>query len=119
MRGAGDFDQDALVAAADLVGRSGAYQFEIGYEVDDVPPDEAGWYATAHFRGHPVKVEGKGPVEAAEGLARLLLRGAQCRRCGKDISLSDDKAGCRWTRQGRTWRPGCGMPINQDIPHLS
>jgi hypothetical protein len=110
------FDQDALVAALDLVGRSGATEAEVGFLHDDVPPEEAGWYAHAKYQGARVTVEAEGPVEAAEGLARRLLHGAMCRRCGEPIQLADDKPGCRWTRQGAKWTPGCGKPIDQSIP---
>lgn len=111
-------DQDAIVAAADLVQRSGARQFEIGYRNDDegLPPTEQGWYAHAVFRGRRVIEESVGPVEAAEGLARRLLDGARCRRCGEPIRLDDTDPGCRWTRMGPKWRPGCGLPIDRSIP---
>jgi len=42
-----NLDEDALIAAADLVGRTGATGFEIGYLHDDVPAEKAGWYAHA------------------------------------------------------------------------
>lgn len=126
-------DQDAVLAAADLVDRSGARSFQIGYLHDDVPPEQADWYATATYKGTKITAEHHpGPVEAAEALARRLLSGAKC-RCGKLVSLSDDgavvfpdaklldgttwtaeqvaKAGqCRWTRQGKRWEPGCNAP---------
>jgi hypothetical protein len=127
------FDEDAVVAAADLVGRAGAREFEIGYLHDDVPVEEAGWYANAKYRGTRITEENhRGPTEAAEALARRILTGARC-RCGKLVALSDDgavafdnvtmadgskwsakkarKAGqCRWTRVGKRWEPSCDMP---------
>lgn len=112
------FDQDALIAGADLVRRSGARQFEVGYLHDDVPTEEAGWYAHAQYKGHRVIVENKpGPIEAVEGLARRLLADATCRRCGNRISLSEEGEGiCRWTRLGKRWGPGCDLPIDYTIP---
>jgi hypothetical protein len=110
-------DQDALVAAIDLVGRSGARSVEIGYLHDDVPTTEAGWYCQCMFKGARIIVDNqRGPIEAAESLARRLLNGAQCRRCGEPIRLSDNDQGCRWTRKGPKWEPGCGQEINQSIP---
>lgn len=110
------FDQDALFAAIGLVKRSGGASFELGYLHDDVPIEEAGWWAAVHFRGARLTVENeKGPVQAAEALARRLLDGALCRRCGKPIRLGDGE-GCRWTRQGVEWVPGCGKEIDPAIP---
>jgi hypothetical protein len=122
-------DEDALIAAADLVGRTGAQGFEIGFLHDDVPAAEAGWYCHAQYRGARVIAEGAGPVEAAEALARRLLEGGRC-RCGRLVALSDDGAvafggrmtdgstwpleqaaaagQCRWSRYGRRWVSACG-----------
>ncbi len=124
-------DEDALVAAADLVGRTGATGFEVGYLDEDATVAEARWYAHAQFQGARVTVEEQpGPVEAAEGLARRLMIGARC-RCGAVVTLSSTgvalfraarmadgtewsaadaaSAGtCRWTREGARWYGACG-----------
>lgn len=125
-----DLDDDAITACADLVGRTGATNFEIGYLHDNVPVDQAGWYAHAQYRGARIGVEDKpGPVEAADALCRRLLTGAQCFHCKKLVSLSDHgavaynshltdgsfwtvqaaaQAGqCRWRRVGPRWVRGC------------
>lgn len=107
-----DMDQDALDAAVDLIGRTGARGFEIGYLHDDVPAKEAGWYAHAQYQGTRLIAEDHpGPVEAAEALARRLLTGGTCTHCKGFITLSDRKQKrgkvCRWTRQGARWERGC------------
>lgn len=126
-----DFDQDAMTACADLVGRTGARELEIGYLHDDVPADQAAWYAHAKYRGARITADDhRGPVEAVEALARRLLTGAQC-KCGRLVALSDDGAvafdsahltdgtewnaehaaaagQCRWTRNGNRWVSACG-----------
>ena len=122
-----NLDEDALFAAADLVGRTGAKSVEVGY-TDDEPGSP--WYAHAQYRGARITEEAAGPVEAAEALARRLLSGGKCTRCGGLIALSGSgaliyesatltdgtrwtakeaaKAGqCRWTRMGRRWEAGC------------
>lgn len=123
-------DQDALIACADLVGRTGARQFEIGYLHDDVPSEEAAWYCSATLKGAKIIEENhRDPIAAAEALARRILTGAKC-RCGKLVALSDSgavayenvtmadgtkwstkqarKAGqCRWRRVGDRWKRGC------------
>lgn len=111
-----NFDQDALIAGVELAGRAGAQDTTIGWLHDDVPFEEAGWFAHAQFRGARVTVqEHRGPVEAVEALARRLLAGATCRRCGKPISLSDGPDVCRWTRMGKRWESGCDLPIDPSI----
>lgn len=115
-------DQDALHASLDLVRRAGAEKVEFGYLDENVSVAKARWYAYAQYRGVRVQVpEGGapyfvGPVEAVEALARRLLSGARCRRCDKEIVLDDARLGCRWTRNGNAWRPGCGLPIDRSIP---
>lgn len=106
-----DFDRDALVAAVDLAGRGRSV--EIGYQYDGAETIAAmGWYAQAAYKGARLIEEGRGPVEA---LARRLLKGARCRRCGKPVRLNGER-GCRWTRRGDRWVPGCGKPIDRSIP---
>lgn len=125
-----DLDEDALSAAVDLVPRTGATGFRIGYLHDDVPVEQAGWYAYAQYRGARITVDDQpGPVEAAEALARRLLTGARC-KCGKLVALNNAGAmayeapvmadgsrwtvqaaanagQCRWTRVGARWVAGC------------
>jgi hypothetical protein len=125
-------DEQRLIAAVDLVGRTGAKHFEVGYLHDDVPMEEAAWYAHARYRGTRISVENQlGPAEAAEALALRLLTGAKC-ACGKLVALSGDgalafrnpvmsdgsrfpldeavRAGqCRWKRDGERWVSGCGL----------
>lgn len=110
-------DQDALDAALDLIGRTGARSFEIGYLRDDVPLEQAGWYAHAQYRGARITAEDHpGPVEAAEALARRLLTGARCVNCDKVITLSGEasRKTCRWTRLGTRWEKGCQQPGKGD-----
>lgn len=113
-------DDDAIRAAAGLVGRSGAKEFQVGYtggDEDDSPcadcaivkdahgyglpewvpphefrPEPIRWFAHAQYRGSRITVEDQaGPVEAVEALARRILDGAEC-RCGRLVALSDDGA---------------------------
>ena len=106
-----DLDQDAMHAALDLIGRTGAANMEVGYLHEDVPAHLADWYAYAQFRGARVTAEHhSGPVEALEALARRLLAGGLCTHCGKTITLAgrpNPASGCRWTRRGDRWVRGC------------
>ncbi len=123
-------DEDAVRACADLAGRSGARSFQCGYLHDDVPVEQAGWYAYAQFRGARISAENQpGPVEACDALARKLLTGAECQHCHGLVTLTGAgavaypgpftdgttrteaelraKPQCRWTRMGPRWVAGC------------
>jgi hypothetical protein len=127
-----DGPDEALFAAVDLVARTGATNFEIGYLHEDVPAPDAAWYAHAQYKGTRITEENhRGPVQAAEALARRLLTGARC-KCGKLVALSGDGAvafrqavmsdgtswsldeavsagQCRWRREGHHWVSACGL----------
>lgn len=124
-------DEDELIACVDLIGRTGARGFEVGYLHDDVPIAEAGWYAHAQYRGARITAEDHpSPVAAAKALASRILTGAKCKGCGKLVALADDGAfayfrstlldgtrwnaadaaaagQCRWERVGKRWEMGC------------
>lgn len=121
-------DDDAVVACADLAGRTGATGFQIGYLSDDPPH---GWYAYAQYRGARISADDQpGPSEAADALSRRLLQGARCQHCKGLVTLSGDGAfafrkatltdgttwdaadaarapQCRWRRMGARWARGC------------
>lgn len=101
---------DSVIACANLVGRAGAAGFQIGYLHDDVPIAEAGWHATARFRGERIIVEDhRSAADAAQALAQRLLTDAVC-RCRKPVTVTDGQAGCRWRLIGQCWEPGCDAP---------
>ncbi len=115
-----NLDDDAMIAAVEVIERTGALHFEIGHDGEDdtAPATDMRWHASAMYRGARVfEDEHPGPVEAAEALARKLLSGGQCTHCCQTITLSGptDQAGhCRWTRQGRRWERGCPDPAPTD-----
>lgn len=131
-------DLDAVVATVDLVGRSGATNFEIGWlnDPDDPVYAERGpeWWCKAQYRGKRLNVEGYArPDDAATALAVEILRGGKC-RCGRlvrlhgedsafahhDVEMADGtrwtaqeaaEAGqCEWRRDGQKWQPSCPEP---------
>lgn len=108
-------DEDALIAAVDLVARCNASEFEVGYLDDDVPTDQARWWAKAQWRGVRVTVEDHAsPVEAAEALARRLLDGGKCAHCARPIVLARRPGRgrvCHWVRKGQKWIRGCRATI--------
>lgn len=110
-----EFDRDALIAGVDLVGRSGAKNFEVGYLDDDVPVHLARWWAKAQYQGARLQEdEHRGPVEAVEALARRILDGGVCTHCGGRTHLGGAPrsmrrrgAVCAWKRRGDRWERGC------------
>lgn len=80
-------DLDIVLACANLVGRSGGRNFQIGYLHDGVPMAEAGWYVHAQYQGHRMTEEGPGPAQAAQALCLRILKGAKC-LCGKLVTLN-------------------------------
>lgn len=114
-------DQDALLAAVDVINRAGALEFEVGYLDDTAEAQDARWWASARWNGTKVLVENHtDPGAAAEALARKLLEGGQCTHCAGTITLSPANRAmrranpqlCPWTRQGLRWVRGCA----QDVP---
>ena len=123
-----NLDEDAVLACADLVGRTGAKEFRIGYLNDDAPNQ---WYARASYKGTRITEQDyRGPSEAADALSRRLLTGAKCTHCGGLVALSGAGAvaygspvmadgsrwtaaeaaaagQCRWRRMGPKWVMGC------------
>lgn len=119
-------DEEALVAAVDLVGRTGATDVTFGWLND---PGEHAYerrgpqcYAHAQYRGARVTVEDfPDLVAVVEALADRLMRGAKCAWCGNAIVLPgvpDDVVGvrfndgsklgvCRWERTGARWDRTC------------
>jgi hypothetical protein len=94
---------DAVVACADLVARTGAREFELGYLDDDVPVEKARWYAHAKYRGARLTCEEQAsPEAAADGLAHRLLDGGICTGCNGLVGTE-----CRWHRDGTAWVRGC------------
>lgn len=101
-------EEKLLVASVDIIGRTGAKNFEVGY-LDDDQPDS--WYAQAGYHGSKIiSANHSGPVEAADALARKLVNGGKCTHCGKTVRLPNGTAfnkkycyyflvgGVKWTR---------------------
>jgi len=137
-------DPDLVTATTELARRCGARHFEYGPLRDDVPIEQAGWWAKAIFNGAVMMVDNKpDPNSALNALAEELTAGAQCRRCGGLVALSDNGAmaypdsprsdgtrwtreeieaagQCRWRRVGPRWQYGClRAPEGTDAVHTT
>lgn len=101
-------NNDRLMAAVEAIARAGADDFELGFLDDDVPMEDARWWAKAQWKGTRVQVDDQaGPDVAAEALAKKVLQGGQCVRCGFTITLDLTGPGCRWRRRDAHWLRGC------------
>jgi hypothetical protein len=128
MSGVEYVEPDAVVAVADLCARAGATEFEVGYLEDDVPINEARWYAQVRFRGALLVCdERQSPDEACDALARRILAGGTCTGCNRLVTLNepDLRRQCRWHRDGSCWVRGCdgkrhatkkGVPGAEGVP---
>jgi hypothetical protein len=136
--GLSDDHRRNITACVDLVGRTGARRFEIGYLNDDPPQ---AWYAHAQFRGARIQVENHDSCPAAAtALAEKILTGAKC-RCGRLVALRSGTAfafpetpladgttwtaeqaaaagQCRWRLVGERWEPSCPEPADADRPKV-
>ncbi|HEV2071079.1 MAG TPA: hypothetical protein VGR26_14915 [Acidimicrobiales bacterium] len=112
--------QDRLVAACDMVGRSGARSLELGYhpafdehgnELDEAttPAHRFRWWAKATYQGAVLAVDdGRGPIETVEALAARVQKDARCGRCGRLICWGGTRRRyCWWRRTDGRWEPGC------------
>lgn len=105
-------NEQRLLAAVELVGRSGARQLEIGW-TDDEGPRPGECYASAFYRGARVTVEHQeDPASAVEALAFRLMDGGQCVHCGQAITVpgftyADGRPSCEFRREGEHWVRGC------------
>lgn len=98
-------NDDIVTACADLAGRSGARDFEIGYLHDDVPVEQAGWYAHVQYQGTRITV-----ADQHGGTTRMTLCEIPwCRLRGKHrpSCVDDDCRGClpRETAEGLVCDP--------------
>lgn len=130
---------EAIEAMSELGGRSGAAKLDMGWERDDGPPEQAGWYATLTYpKGQVIEVRDAASMdEACDALAVRLLHGGTCRGCGKTTVVTDklgslpvpavvydmdgvettrteeslrEQGLCGWERKGAHWVRWCGDP---------
>lgn len=84
-----DFDKEKLLAAIDLIRRTGASQVQVRYSDDEYP---VVWMVVALYNGkNPNKTQGAevacalDATQAAYRLCEKLLDGGQCTHCSRDV----------------------------------
>lgn len=108
-------DAQAVVAAADLIGRAGATEFawDCPHTPDEGPDHNCPhvtWTCSAKYRGHRIFTDPQPyPGQAANALAVKILEGGLC-RCGWPASITKQPDACHWKLVGQRWEPGCDAP---------
>lgn len=123
--------RDVVLAAVDVIGRSGAAGFEIGHLDEDTTPGR--WWAKTRLADGVVVTSGSDyegqdlwPWEAADALVGKVLYAATCVGCGRPIwpdlefntrhdvvdgelrPRKRPRRWCRWSRHGDHWEGACG-----------
>lgn len=80
-----------FVAAVDLIGRTGASEFQIRYSDDESPTV---WFAVAKYGLKAECDAALDPGMAVMRLAERLIDGGQCTHCHKPTGLDPDSIDC-------------------------
>lgn len=85
---AADADDPLLVAAIDMIGKSGGKSFQIRYDEEQ---DPTVWVAVAELRSGAWECAGgKTPAQAAVRLLAEMFDGGQCAHCGRAAGVTED-----------------------------
>jgi hypothetical protein len=73
-----------VIAAVELLGRTGVTDVEFAYDEEDAYPDKVLWWAKGNWKGHRVySVHFPYPAQALEDVLSRVINGGTCGRCGK------------------------------------
>lgn len=78
---------DRFVAAVELIGRTGAAEFQVRYTDDEQP---VVWICAAKWKDHWEAAGGMTPLQAAIRLLEAVIDGGQCAHCKRPSGVSDD-----------------------------
>lgn len=102
-----------LLAAVELIGRTGAEQFQLRYCEEEQP---VVWVAAAQWQGHWEVGASTNPVRAVFRLCDQVIDGGLCTHCHKPTGFATDfgdmplpQAVCwyQWDPELETFRRGC------------
>jgi len=81
-------DDPKFLAAVDMIGRTGAQTFRIGYSDEDDGPPVVVWYAVAQWVGDRAEAAGAlDPLTAVLRLAEQVIDGGECTHCHRPTIL--------------------------------
>ena len=73
-----------VVAAVELLGRTGVSDVEFAYDEESTYPENVLWWAKGNWRGHRVySAHFPYPAQALEDVLGRVINGGTCGRCGK------------------------------------
>lgn len=99
--------EERLLAAVDLIGRTGAHSFEVGYDDDHTPTT---WWATARYRGRVLFVdEEPDPLHAVDELLRRIVNGGRCTHCNRTTTVGPSPIPfkCAYVITAGRYEPAC------------
>lgn len=109
-----DEDDPRYVAAVDLIGRTGASEFKVGYTDEDAPP--VVWYAAAKWGPHWQVAGALSPLSAMFRLLELVMDGGTCMHCKRPsgfepstdpMPLNQMVCWYQWDPSTKTYKRGC------------
>jgi hypothetical protein len=73
-----------VVAAIELLGRTGVSDVEFAYDEEDAYPNKVLWWAKGNWKGHRVySAHFPYPAQALEDVLSRVINGGTCGRCGR------------------------------------
>jgi hypothetical protein len=79
-------DEPRLIALVQLIGRTGASEFQVRYCDEEVP---LAWIAAARWEGEWHLAGAVTPYAAVMRLAESVMDGGRCRHCGMPTAVDD------------------------------
>lgn len=98
-----NLNTDLLNATIELIGRTGAKAFRLGWvdEEPELPQYPHIWYATARYeKGHEAAAA-MDPVGAVTRLAEQLIDGGKCQHCSRPTAIHQDSGDAELERMIR------------------
>lgn len=84
-------DQDRVAAVAELVGRTGAKNFEVRFSPSEQPDGQLVWLCIAEYGdGRWDAGAGRSPGRAGKRLLEQLINAGQCQFCGRTTGIVHD-----------------------------
>jgi hypothetical protein len=99
--------EERLLAAIDLIGRTGAHSFEVGFDDDQTPTT---WWAQARYSGRLMFTDDEpDPLHAVEQLLLRIVNGGRCTHCRRTttVGASPIPFKCAYVITAGRYEPAC------------
>lgn len=107
------YEDPRMIAAVDLIGRTGAEEFSLRYSDDDEP---VVWMAIAKWGSHWEAAASIDPLQAVFRLCDQVIDGGVCQHCNRPsgfepsidpMPLAEMVCWYQWDPELKTFRRGC------------